>query len=285
MAKGRGLKSLVLFFVCACIILVGARGRFEAEQFEVTETEIVSADLPRSFDSLRILQISDLHGKHLVDEAFWEPLLSQKPDLIAITGDILSRGTGEAEVKLVGDLIARLVRVCPVYYVGGNHEAQGGIWEMVVTAVAENGGTVLSDRAVTLTKNGESISLLGLRDPARRTDPRKIQKTLREQTELAVRELASDTEEFTLLLAHRPEDVDLYSAAGFDVVLSGHAHGGQIHLPFIGALFAPNQGFFPKYSDGLYRVGETQMYISRGLGGDFRFLCPPEIGFITLTCE
>ncbi len=284
MEKSRVIAAFLLFFFAAAVILVGARARFEAEHFDVTETEIYSSELPLSFDSLRILQISDLHGKYLEDASFWDALFVKNPDLVAITGDILSRGMGEAEVEKVGNLIARLSRVCPVYYVGGNHEAQGGIWEMVVTAVRENGGEVLSDRAVTLEKNGEKITLLGLRDPARRTDPRIVQKSLREQTEIALNETIAGAEDFTLLLAHRPEDVDFYSAAGVSVVLAGHAHGGQIQLPFVGALFAPSQGLFPKYSDGLYNVDGTQMYVSRGLGGDFRFLCPGEIGFVVLKC-
>ena len=99
----------------------------------------------------------------------------------------------------------------------------------------------------------------------------------------ALSDLASDA--FTVLLSHRPEFFDLYVQQGFPLVLSGHAHGGQIRLPFLGGILAPGQGFFPEYDSGLYTDETTSMVVSRGLGNSvfpFRLNNPPEIIIITL---
>ncbi len=99
--------------------------------------------------------------------------------------------------------------------------------------------------------------------------------------------LLDDQSAYTILLSHRPELFDVYHEAGIDLVLCGHAHGGQVRLPFIGA-FAPNQGFFPEYTAGLYRQGDTQMVVSRGLGNSsfpIRINNPPELVVITLQAD
>ncbi len=270
------LVFLTLFF---------AQANWELHHPELTEVEITCPDLPASFDGFRILQISDLHAYYLEDDAFWEEAMATSPDLIAITGDVVSRGATEEDLSGVQALLEKLSLVAPVYYVGGNHEAQKGLlWEETAEAVAAGGGIKLSDETLTLIRGKERITLMGLRDPFRRDHPDLVKISYRDQTLATLRELSAETEEFTLLLAHRPEDVDLYAEVGIDLALTGHTHGGQVRLPLIGAVFAPTQGVFPAYSAGLYEVGETQMYLSRGLGGFPRFLCRPELPVIELHC-
>lgn len=283
----RWLRNLLVVFLALLLLGGGVlwRGLWEMSHPELTNLEITSDALPSSFDGFCVLQVSDLHGAFLQNDALWDEALAQKPDLIAITGDVVSRGATDEEIGKVAALVARLCEVAPVYYVGGNHEAQGELlWERTSTALIEKGAVKLSDECVLLERDGQTVNLIGLRDPFRRQSPSMVKMSFRRQTELALSELTGELEGFSLLLAHRPEDVDLYANAGIDVALTGHTHGGQIRLPFLGAVFAPMQGFFPAYSAGLYQVQETQMYVSRGLGGGFRFLCRPELNLVTLRC-
>lgn len=279
-------KRVCLTVFCLCVVLsaflVVVRGFWEVGHPELVLETISSESLPASFDGLRILHLTDLHGRFLEDESFLATLRKEAPDLIAITGDLLSRDSTEEMILLVEPFVKRLCEIAPVYYVGGNHEAKQPLWESVTSAVCAGGGRVLSDQVVTLERGGEAISLVGLCDPFCRSDPREVQLSYEEQTNRAIKRLGEEAEAFSLLLAHRPEDVLSYASAGMDVALCGHTHGGQIRLPFIGAIFAPSQGFFPEYSSGLYQVEGTSMYISRGLGGDFRFLCRPEIALLEL---
>lgn len=278
------IERAAFFVFCLLVILLGCQGNWEAAHPQIVSVTVSCEGLPSSFDGYRILQISDLHGRFLEEEDFWRQVEETAPDVVVFTGDALSRGASDERIEAVGKLIARLSKQFPVYYVGGNHEAQAHLlWEKTSAAVLEGGGIKLSDEGVLLTKEGQSIHLLGLRDPARRPDPRIVQKSLAEQTSEALETLMADVDGFSLLLAHRPEDVPIYAACGADLVLCGHTHGGQVRTPF-GAIFAPGQGFFPQYSAGLYQVEDTQLYISQGLGGDFRILCRPQVDVITLRC-
>lgn len=278
--KKRAFCGIVAAVLLLCTLAL-IRSAWEVSHPEITEREIACASLPAAFDDLTVLQVSDLHGRYLSDEAFWDPILEKEPDLIALTGDVLSRGSDEAQVEALGALLERFAAVSPVYWVGGNHEAESELWERVSRVVEAAGGVALSDECVTLERDGASITVAGLRDPLRRTAPFT---TSEELTLYALGEMERSFSEFTLLLAHRPEDAEKYAEAGADVVLSGHTHGGQIRLPLVGALFAPTQGLFPEYSAGLYTLGDTQLYVSRGLGGDLRLFCRPEIAFLTLSC-
>lgn len=277
------VKLIVTFCtVCLTVLFFFSYTAWEAGQVDFSEKTVSFSNLPKSFDGLRVLQISDLHARFLDDESLWDRLLSERPDLTVFTGDTFDRDSDEEDLAAVGEIVRRFAQVSKVYYVGGNHETHEDLWERAVTVVTENGGEVLSDRAVSLSRENEEISVVGLRDPLRRQSPDPAQKTQRDLTVDALETLSGKTSDFSLLLAHRPEDVEWYSRYGFDLVLSGHTHGGQIRLPLLGAVFAPSQGFFPKYSAGEYQVGDTTLYVSRGLGGEHRLLCPPEVTLFTL---
>ena len=178
------------------------------------------------------------------------------------------------------------VRIAPVYYVTGNHEANLSQYDRLRDGLEAVGVSVLDDRAVELERNGEKITLIGLSDPdfIMKGDmfgevPAMINTKLENLT---------DTDNsYTILLSHRPELFENYVINGIDLILSGHTHGGQFRLPFVGGLIAPNQGLFPKYDAGLYIDGSTHMVVSRGIGNSIipiRFNNRPEIVLVELYC-
>ena len=145
------------------------------------------------------------------------------------------------------------------------------------------GVAVLENERAEIELSGETISILGVDDPSFNTDylfgdsAAVVSNTLTE--------ISTGDDGFALLLSHRPELFDTYVACGMDLTLSGHAHGGQFRLPFVGGLVAPNQGLFPKYDSGLYTDGGTNMIVSRGIGNSilpFRFNNRPEVILIEL---
>ena len=169
------------------------------------------------------------------------------------------------------------VTIAPVYYVTGNHETAlpQQQYEQLMEGLETAGVTVLANDAVTVTYHGEEITVVGLSDPASMAASRLSRLTDKE-------------ERYVILLAHRPDFFEEYAEGGADLVFSGHAHGGQFRLPFIGGLMAPDQGLFPKYDAGLYRDGNTSMVVSRGLGNSiipFRINNRPEIILVELKAD
>ncbi len=169
------------------------------------------------------------------------------------------------------------VTIAPVYYVTGNHETAlpQQQYEQLMEGLETAGVTVLANDAVTVAYHGEEITVVGLSDPASMAASRLSRLTDKE-------------ERYVILLAHRPDFFEEYAEGGADLVFSGHAHGGQFRLPFIGGLMAPDQGLFPKYDAGLYRDGNTSMVVSRGLGNSiipFRINNRPEIILVELKAD
>ena len=141
---------------------------------------------------------------------------------------------------------------------------------------------MLENEAIVSERNGESITLIGMDDISVYSNADSSFYGL--FTKSALLKL-TDTDNYTVLLSHRPEFAEEYSACGVDLVFSGHAHGGQFRLPFIGGLYAPGQGFFPKYDGGAYNIGDTVMIVSRGLGNSripFRINNRPQIVSVCL---
>jgi len=242
----------------------------------ITEIALVDEDVPQTFDGFRILQVSDLQSKPFgrSQQRLLELCSAAAPDIIVITGDLMDGHSKELEPAMA--FAEQAVDIAPVYYVSGNHEWLSGRYEELCGRLMQAGVIVLDNSHKTLKKDGEAIELLGLKDPTFEGDEK-----FREELE----KLAGETSGFRVLLSHHPEYIDDYTESGVDLVLSGHAHGGQIRLPFIGGLFAPGQGFFPKYTSGLYEVGNTSLVVSRGLGNShfpLRVFNRPELVVVTL---
>lgn len=252
---------------------------------ELNTYTISSCGLPDAFDCYRIAQISDLHNAEFGDgnQRLLDMLREAEPDMIAITGDLIDSRKTNIAVALA--FAEEAVRIAPCYYVSGNHEARVPEYRELKAGLEAAGVTVLDDARVEIEISGKSITIIGVNDPSFLADYLTSDAAVMDR-KLSV--LSSEDASFTILFSHRPELFDTYAAHDMDLVLTGHAHGGQFRLPLIGGLIAPNQGLFPKYDDGLYSEGNTNMIVSRGLGNSiipFRFNNRPEVVLIELKSQ
>ncbi|MCU5518369.1 metallophosphoesterase [Bacillus wiedmannii] len=248
-----------------------------------TEVNITSNKIPSSFKGFKILQISDLHNKKFGDnqETLIQKVKSINPDIIAITGDLIDSKSYDAEVSL--ELIREFVMEYPIYFVTGNHEKWSGKYNDLEKELKKHHVTVLRNEHVTIHKGEQKINLLGIDDPAFVAGNRDEGNVVKDEILIAKFEMKPDT--YNVLLSHRPEFLGEYANEKIDLVLSGHAHGGQVRLPFIGGLVAPNQGIFPTYTTGLYEKQNTSMVVSRGLGNSIipqRIFNRPELVVVQL---
>ena len=245
---------------------------------------LISSDrLPEAFDGYRIAHVSDLHNVEMGEdnEKLLNMLREVKPNIIAITGDIIDSRNTDIDVAL--QFTKDAMEIAPCYYVTGNHEARASEFDKLKEGMIELGVAVLEDGCIELEQSGKTITLLGVNDPSFQTDYLFGDSKTVMQSKL--QEIINEEETYTILLSHRPELFEVYRESKVDLVLSGHAHGGQFRLPFVGGLVAPNQGLFPKYDAGLYTEDNTNMIVSRGIGNSilpFRFNNRPEVILIEL---
>src|SRR5690625_3284746 len=202
---------------------------------DLTHFSIVDGRVPEEFDQFKIAHISDLHSKNwgvtLVDL-----IQKEEPDIIVITGDLIDSNNQDVNIAL--DFVNQIREIAPIYFVSGNHEAWSDLYSILEEKLTEIGVTILDNYRVVLTKGYEQILLACLQDPAFYSE----NNILYEQNgiiESTLQELINDFDSFKLLLSHRPELFDMYIQNEIDLVLSGHAHGGQIRIPLIGGLVAP----------------------------------------------
>lgn len=253
---------------------------------ELNAYTISSADLPRSFAGYRIAHISDLHNAELGknNEKLLAMLRDAEPDMIAITGDLIDSRNTDVEVAL--QFVREAIKIAPCYYVTGNHEARVNEYGELKAGMETAGVIVLEDAKTQISLEGETITLIGVNDPNYQTD--YLFGDAKTVMSNKLEGLHTDNDGFTILLSHRPELFDTYVDQDVDLVLSGHAHGGQFRLPFVGGLVAPNQGLFPEYDAGIYTEDNTNMLVSRGVGNSifpFRFNNRPEVILIELLAK
>lgn len=248
-----------------------------------TRYTIQSSKLPDSFDSFTLVQLSDLHGKSFGknQKKIIEKISDVQPDTILFTGDLIDYRRYDETHSLI--LMEEMVKIAPVYYVIGNHE----VWSQNIASLEqklrERGVHVLRNETVEIENGTDKIRLTGIDDPANEVvgyeDHMKSTDDLNQAMD------GIETEDtYHIMMAHRPELLSLYSEYGFDLVVTGHAHGGQFRIP-TGGVFAPNQGFLPEYTAGIHEVQQTKMIVNRGLGNStfpIRLFNRPEIGVITL---
>ena len=224
-------------------------------------TYVVSGDeIPTAFDGFRIAQVSDFHNSDMGDSVL-EMLAEAKPDIIVITGDLIDSRNTDMGVAL--DFAREAVKIAPCYFVAGNHESRIAEYADLVQGLTELGVTVLEGESIEIESGTDKITLVGV------SDPTFVEESFSADYEGIMREKLGELDfdnGYTVLLSHRPELIEAYSEVGADLVFSGHAHGGQFRLPVIGGLFAPDQGFFPKYDAGVVTFCNTTMVISRGIG-------------------
>ncbi len=252
-----------------------------------TNLTYASEKVPESLSGLRILQVSDLHNKKSFGKEgsdLPDKIKEAAPDIIVITGDLIDYH--RADIKAAMELIEKIIRIAPVYYVPGNHEAFSGLYPELSSLLKKAGVTVLDFESVRLQKDGAFITLSGADDITFITKKRSESAKAKFAQKLS--DLRAGAEGFTVLLSHQPQYFGLYAQKGFDLVFSGHAHGGQVRLPLIGGIYAPGQGLFPKYTAGIYEKDGAAMVVSRGLGNSefpVRVFNRPEIVVLTLLAK
>lgn len=278
----RVFAPLCAAILLSCLVIWTIWGNTALMASSVT---ISGNQIPDSFSGFRIAQVSDLHNTEFGENntELLQMLSENAPDIIVITGDLVDAGHTDIDIAL--NFVNEAVQIAPVYYVTGNHEASLPQYDEFKAALERIGTTVLEDRAIQLQRGSEQIMLIGLSDP----DFTMKGDIFGESSSMFCTKLESLTDSkssYTILLSHRPELFETYINCGVDLVFSGHAHGGQFRLPFIGGLITPDQGLFPRYDAGLYTEGSTNMVVSRGLGNSiipFRFNNRPEIVFVELS--
>lgn len=272
-----GVTGLVLVFAVFFICI----GNYSVETYKYN---IKSEKIPESFDGFRIVQVSDLHNTKFdkYNSTVLEPIFHSKPDIIVITGDLIDSRKTKVDVAI--SFAQKAVNIAPVYYINGNHESRiPEEYEKLKQGLIDAGVTILENTTVDITVGDETITLIGINDP---TFPMKlVDDTMEQNVAHQLMNVIPDNDNYKVLLAHRPEYFDVY-AGKVDLVLSGHAHGGQFIIPFVGGLVAPGQGFFPEYYTGSYIKENTEMIVSRGIGNSiipFRINNKPEIVVAELT--
>jgi predicted MPP superfamily phosphohydrolase len=275
-----------LFVVAAAIFAILVFCTWQNNAITTTLIDYSNAKIPEEFNGFRIVHISDLHNKQFGQNQ--EPLLKKihavSPDIIVVTGDMIDRRKYDLDIAMV--FINGAMKIAPVYYVSGNHEAWSGDYKNICEKLLSSGVQILDDTKATLFKGKGKIEILGLSDPdfltssyMDGTNSFKLKEHL---------ERLSDDAVFQILLCHRPELFDIYVSENIDLIFSGHAHGGQVRIPFMGALVAPDQGLLPKYTSGAYTKNQSTMIVSRGLGNSIipiRIFNRPEIIVVTLRSE
>ena len=284
--KTKKKKIVILSIVAVLLVLLIIWIAWGNKALELNSYTISSDKLPVAFDGYRIAQVSDLHNAEMGkdNEKLISMLKDATPDIIVITGDMIDSRNTKVDVAL--SFAEQAVKIAPCYYVTGNHEARVDEYSDLKDGLLELGVIVLEDDRVDIELSGETITLIGVDDPSFQTDYLFGDDETVVESKLA--ELTSEDDGYTVLLSHRPELFDIYVESGVDLVFSGHAHGGQFRLPFIGGVAAPNQGLFPKYDAGIYTEGNTNVVVSRGVGNSiipFRVNNRPEVILIELTTQ
>lgn len=251
-----------------------------------TELKIVNYDLKtdKISDKVKLALVTDLHsclyGENQAQ--LTEAIDNYKPDAVLLGGDIFDDYYVNENSNI---LVEDIVKKYKTYYVSGNHEWWSGKTDEHFDYLTNMGVTVLRGDTDNLSINGNIVTVSGVDDPeVDRYD--KSFSSHNEQLEVIGADISS--ENYNILLAHRPENVNNYINYDFDLVLSGHAHGGQWRIPYaLNGFYAPNQGFFPDLAGGIYDFEDKTLIVSRGLSRENtrlpRIFNRPELVFVTIT--
>ena len=266
-------KYIKLAIALSILIVIILFCNFQNKHLETTHYTYAAEKLGVDLDGYRIVQISDLHnakfGKN--NQKLVDRIRECEPDMIVLTGDLVD--SNHTNVDRAVQFVDEIVKICPVYYVTGNHEywLEASEYDELMSGLTRAGAVILDDQVVEISRGDAKFRLVGLDD-----------KSLADGT---LEALLSDEKEFTVVLAQEPQNLARYAGIGVDLVLSGHAHGGQFRLPFVGGIVAPDQGFLPEYTAGEYYMNGTEMIVSRGLGNSVipvRLFNYPEIVCVEL---
>lgn len=272
-------KTLALGAALGAVAL-GAMAYYGNNKIDVTEHSYSKEDFGENLDGLRMVHLSDLQMKSFGqgNKKLASKVKSLRPDLIFFTGDALDRRYESFDNAIA--LMEKLVDIAPVFFVDGNHErafviddeTKQSMLEIFHEELKKLGVRILSNSSEAVKVRNGKIRIMGL-DEKEVMIPGKNRLKKREDVDLGsleetIRSIKSqgDDCDLTVFLAHEPQFIKEYSTSDADFVFSGHAHGGQVRIPFIGGIFAPGQGFLPQMSEGVIVHGRSIMMVSRGLG-------------------
>lgn len=285
MAKVHVRKNLILFSLLVCgivvLLLMSVCSSLAVRRYSLKSKKLLHG--------VSILAVTDLHstvyGRDQSD--LLHDIEMVHPDIIVLVGDIVD---DKRPVEGAMEFLKAIGRRYPCFYVTGNHEFWSGQADEIKDSIRSLGITVLEGNCKIAKAQGQRIQICGIDDPDGFEEESffgtEISPGWDQELESCEKQL--DNGIYSVLLSHRPERVSYYVQSGFDLVIAGHAHGGQVRIPgLLNGLYAPNQGLFPKYAGGLYQLGKTQMVVSRGLAKSLipRIFNPPELVLINLLPE
>lgn len=274
--------KLISKIVLAGAVVVIAKGL--DNRLEVSHYTVKSNKLPKEFDGFKIMHLSDFHCD--TTAGLTDAVRNEHPDIICITGDMThDTGSYEPFMRLLEDIL----KIAPVYMISGNHDVWRNDYDEMIEKCKNIGAIVLQNETDYIEINSEKITISGLEDPSSVTHS-KIHKKIQDGLNNL---LVSDG--FNVLMFHRANLLDVFKNTDFDLILSGHMHGGQFRIPGIGGVVSPKTNFmqkgrifFPKYFGGEYTLNDTKMIVSRGIGNPTilpRVFNRPEICSIILKCD
>ena len=255
--KGKGfalLMCLGLLLVFLCI----ACWKGLRIQYYIQETDKLSAPV-------RLAVLTDLHGSTYGagQKELLQAIESHQPDLVLLVGDMWDDSGDSAATW---DLLTGLAGAYPCYYVTGNHEWRLDDVQQLKSRIRDYGVVVLEGTVEMVEVKGQQLYIAGVDDPSAFQGMQSSTALDSWQAQLDSCSAQLDGRHYSILLTHRPERIAQYQESGFDLLLAGHAHGGQVRIPgLINGLYAPNQGFFPAYAGGQYDLGLCTLIVSRGL--------------------
>lgn len=247
----------------------------DTRTLEATEYTFRSKKVTGALEGYRMSVVADLHGerygKH--NERLLHLLESSMPDIILIPGDLTDSYHDRTEAAL--EFARAAVKIAPCWFTTGNHEhrLERSELDAFLKGLEDAGVHILRGDAVQMGAGADSFRLLGV--DCNQAKDEVLRNLMKDRPE----------NELNILVSHKPNFADNYETSGVDLVVCGHAHGGQFRLPGIGGLYAPEQGILPKYTAGLYKLGKTTMAVSRGAGNSsfpVRLGNKPEIVTIVL---
>ncbi|MCO8193226.1 metallophosphoesterase [Anaerofustis sp. NSJ-163] len=266
--------------------------------FIVQKNEIVSNKIDSNFDGYKILQLSDLHSREFGENniKLINKIYKIDPDIIVCTGDMMNSTEDDGHVFI--NLVKKISKDYPVYYIDGNHEQlveynNVGVYNEFISSLKDLDVKVVKNTKIKLQKGSSYINMYGLNvDLVYYSTKSALKESNIEYTEdnfsKTINKETFENNKYNILLTHNPIYFEVYEKSGVDLILAGHVHGGIIRIPFKGGLLSPDQEWFPKYYHGLYTINDTNMIVSAGLGNDtvnFRIFNPFEMNLITLRSE
>jgi len=242
---------------------------------KINEHNVYYEDLPEHLDGFRILQIADLHNRLENKKTLniWQYVNNLKFDIATITGDVVLSKL--SEIFPHKEDLKNLANKVPTFYIEGNHEYKN--FKEFKNFFTNIGINVLDNKKYTIKYKNGNIDIIGTRDYThlKKNNFNSIYKLFEK----------NKSDNFKLVLTHQPQTFDYFKDTSPNLVLSGHTHGGQLRIPFFPTLYAPQQGFFPKYGNGFYNYKKSKLYVSKGIGSThfpFRYFNRPEISIFIL---